>query len=68
MKAVGCGWQQGVKFTDIEVTRNEIGKPEVTLSGVVSEFAINLNITKIHISLSHNDDVAIAYAIAVGEG
>lgn len=67
MKALGCGWRGGVKFSDIEVSQNHLGKPMIELSGVTKSIAEQQNVTKIHISLSHDRSVAIAYAIAVGE-
>lgn len=67
MKAIGTGWQQGVSFQQIEISRDQLGKPVVRLFGKAQEIASNQGISEIHISLSHNRDTAIAYAIAVGE-
>lgn len=68
MKALGIGWQKGIKFTDIEVQHDQYGKPSIALFGVALDIAGRNNITQVHISLSHNNQVAVAYAIAVGEG
>lgn len=67
MKALGCGWQQGVGFKQIEISRDDWGKPIVRLYDRAQEVASMQKISEIHISLSHNRDTAIAYAIAVGE-
>lgn len=67
MKALGFGWRGGIKFTDIDVSHDHLGKPVVKLSGKTKELAEQSKVTKIHLSLSHDRSVAIAYAIAVGE-
>lgn len=67
MKALGCGWQKGVRFTDIEILQETSGKPIVSLHGQASVIARNKQITQVHLSLSHDRSVAIAYAISVGE-
>lgn len=66
MKAIGCGWQKGVRFKDIEINQDQWGKPVVLLSGRVKEIADARKITQLHISLAHDRISAIAYAIAVG--
>ena len=68
MKALGCGWNHGVRFTDIEILREESGKPAVNLFGQAQKIAQSLKVTGIHISLSHNRSTAVAFALCVGEG
>ena len=50
------------KGWDIEITGG--GKPEVILYGKAKELAKQMNIFNIHISLSHEEDKAIAFAIS----
>lgn len=60
-KALGTGFR-GFTFRDIEVLRNNLGKPIVNLSSnIESKFLEHEYI--VHISLSHNKTNAIAYAI-----
>ena len=40
------------------------GKPEIILHGKAKELANELNINNIHVSLSHEEDKAIAYTIS----
>ncbi len=66
MKAMGCGWRQGVAFTDIEIMQDTWGKPIIKLRGKAEQIADEQGISQIHISLTHDKISAIAYAIAVG--
>jgi holo-[acyl-carrier protein] synthase len=63
MKALGRGFGQGIAWREIEVTRGE-GAPGVRLSGGAQAYAEALGIRRIHLSLSHTADLAIAYVIA----
>ena len=62
MKSLGMG-ARGVKWTDIEILGR--GKPEVRLSGKVADRAHALGVTRIEVSLTHGEDMAIAVAVAV---
>jgi len=64
LKAIGTGWRQGVSFKEIEIVNNERGRPEIFLSGKAREFATDLEITSIQVSLSHLKDFAIAVVAA----
>ena len=67
MKLVGTGWRGKIAWTDIEVTNNEAGQPQVTLSGEVKAIAERLRIGQISISITHTADFAIASAVALAE-
>ena len=60
-KAVGSGFRD-FSFKDIEVLRDELGKPIVNLSEKVINKIGSENI-KINLSISHNKSSAIAFAI-----
>lgn len=64
-KALGTGFR-GFGLIDIEVLRNEIGKPIVNLSNNIYE-KINRKDFKIQVSISHNNENAIAFAIMEGK-
>ena len=55
-----------IKWTDIGVENNSSGQPEINLSGRALEISKGLKISKIYISMTHNDSYGLAYAIAVG--
>ena len=69
-KALGTG-MRGFSFKDIEILRNELGKPEVILhSGaklIGNKLIGNNNSLRIHLSISHNNSSAIAYSVLEGE-
>ncbi len=61
-KALGTGiFQYSMK--DIEIDRNANGKPVVILKGKAKQIAQKLGEYKIHISISHSRENAIAYAV-----
>lgn len=60
-KALGTGFR-GISLNDIEILRDELGKPIVNLSdSIVKQF--NLKECKIHLSISHDKSKAIAFVI-----
>ncbi len=66
-KALGTGFTC-FSLTEIEILRQESGRPYVRLSGRAKETADRLGITNIHISLSDSKNMAIAFAVAVAAG
>ena len=65
-KALGTGMKEGVAWRGIEVTREPGRAPRIVLHGRAAEVAAGLGIKTIHISLSHSDSHALAFAIAEG--
>lgn len=63
LKALGTGWRDGIKFLDIEITNNSLGKPSITLSGEAKNIAEKLGAKSIHISMSHTKKLANAFVI-----
>ena len=53
-----------VRFSEIEILADETGRPTVTLLGQTGREAAQIGIEKVLISLSYDDDIAIAYALA----
>lgn len=60
-KAIGTGIR-GFALRDIEVLRDELGKPIVNVSDVVKN-NINFDNFKLHVSIAHNKSTATAYVI-----
>ncbi|KAG8960156.1 3-oxoacyl-[acyl-carrier-protein] synthase, partial [Tulasnella sp. 408] len=54
----------GAGMKDIEILPNTDGVPEVVLRGDAKVAADSKKISKVHVSLSHSDTVAIAFAQA----
>jgi holo-[acyl-carrier-protein] synthase len=61
-KALGSGFR-GFGLKDIEIGRDNLGKPIVELKGRAKELAESQGAYTIHLSISHGEDNAIAYAI-----
>lgn len=66
LKAMGTGLA-GCRWVDVEVRRKNGGPPEVLLHGAASELAKEKGIAAVLISLSHDGDRAVAFAVAAGE-
>lgn len=63
MKALGTGWNHGVRWRDCEVVRAPGGRPTMTFHGKAGEFAARLGAKNIALSLSHTAEQAIAFVI-----
>src|SRR5882762_8940761 len=63
MKALGTGWSRGVRWRDIEVSRQPGSRPTITFHGKAAEFAARLGAVHIALSLSHTAEQAIAQVI-----
>lgn len=62
-KAMGTGWRDGLSWKEIEIENNELGKPDLVLSGKSKQLAEENQISKIHVSLSHIKETAVAVVI-----
>ena len=63
MKALGTGWNHGVRFRDVEVSRLPGKRPTITFHGKAAEFAEKLGTKNVALSLSHTAEQAIAQVI-----
>ena len=63
MKALGTGWSHGIRWRDIEVTREASGEPTLRLEGVAGEFAERLGVRHISLSITHSGNLALAQVI-----
>ena len=63
MKAIGTGWNHGVRWRDLEVARKPGGRPTLVLHGKAAEFAAKLGATNIALSLTHTAEQAMAQVI-----
>jgi holo-[acyl-carrier protein] synthase len=62
MKAVGKA--QGLSFQEVQVVKDEFGKPSFELFGTSEKTVLAKGIANLHLSLSHDGQMAIAYVIA----
>ena len=63
LKALGTGLRQHMSWRDMEVWRDDLGKPSLRLYGYLHERCIVEEIRYIHLSLSHSVTCAIAQVI-----
>lgn len=61
-KALGTGVRK-FSLNDIEVLRDELGKPYIVLNGNAEEICKTLGITEVFVSISHEGNLAMAYVI-----
>jgi holo-[acyl-carrier protein] synthase len=63
MKALGTGWNHGVRWRDCEVVRMPGGRPTIVFHGKAAEFAARLGVKNAAMSISHTAEQAIAQVI-----
>jgi holo-[acyl-carrier protein] synthase len=63
MKALGTGWNHGVRWRDIEVARKPGSRPTIVFHGVAADFASRLGTKNIALSLTHTKEEAFAQVI-----
>jgi holo-[acyl-carrier protein] synthase len=68
MKAIGTGWNLGVKWQDFEVVNEKSGRPKLVLHGVAEQMARKLGGERVSISLTHTSEMAFAIVILESTG
>jgi len=63
MKALGTGWNFGVRWRDVEVSRKPGGRPTLLFHGKAAEFAAKLGAVNVALSLTHTPQQAMAQVI-----
>ena len=66
-KALGTGFS-GFWPSDVEILRDQQGRPYVVLHGKALEIGVSLNVSKWHISITNTSQIAAAYVVAEGQG
>ncbi len=66
LKVLGTGLAQGLSWQGIEVVRDAHGAPAVRLHGTAAARARRLGIERVHLSLAHTKEHALAFALAEG--
>jgi len=63
MKALGTGWQRGVRWQDFEVANLPSGQPTLKLHGVAARFAQQQGVSSISLSLTHTATLGLAFVV-----
>lgn len=66
LKVLGTGLRN-IKWTEIEITKDDLGMPHVRLDGTAEALARRQGISKILVSISHSRRYAIAQAVGIKE-
>lgn len=62
-KAIGTG-VRGFSLCEVEILRDETGKPHIALSGAAKKIVDEAGISGLFISISHSEEYAVAQVIA----
>jgi holo-[acyl-carrier protein] synthase len=63
MKALGTGWNNGVRWRDVEVVREPGRRPTIKFHAKAAEVATRLNARNISLSITHTAEQAMASVI-----
>jgi len=63
-KALGVGLRRdGIRWREVEVVPNPMGKPEFLVTGRAAQLCEEAGITKMHLTLTDEDQLALAVVI-----
>lgn len=62
-KALGCGIGEKAALVEIEVVRDEAGKPGIVLHGTAAATAATMGVQEIQVSLTHTALYAAAFVV-----
>ncbi|HSM50847.1 MAG TPA: holo-ACP synthase [Thermoanaerobaculia bacterium] len=67
LKALGTGWAEGLGLRQVVVEHAPSGAPRVVLTGAARHRAEALGGDRVHLSITHDRDLAAAVAILEGD-
>ncbi len=62
--AKALGAPPGLRWTDVIVSNDEAGRPELVITGTVAAAAARLGVTDWHVSISHDAGICVAMVVA----
>ncbi|MBI3811580.1 MAG: holo-ACP synthase [Nitrospirae bacterium] len=65
LKALGTGWSGGIRWTEISVINEPVGKPRVEVAGTVKKLMDERGVKEIQVSISHDTDYSIAQVVLI---
>ncbi len=63
VKALGTGFARGITLQHLEIVNNRMGRPELFFFGPAHDLIKKMNVQKIHLSISHGHNTAVAAVI-----
>lgn len=67
-KALGTGISRGVNWLEIEVVREQGGRPSIRFHGRASEIAVHLGVAHAALSITHTAALSMASVVLENEG
>ena len=64
LKSIGTGIEDGFSLKEIEILKDDSGRPQVKITGNLKLIIERLKITNWHISITHTETSSIAFVIA----
>ena len=64
--AKALGAPPGLRWADVEVGHDRVGRPALTVRGTVADAAHGLGVRRWHVSLTHDRGVSVAFVVAEG--
>ncbi|MFO7646886.1 MULTISPECIES: holo-ACP synthase [Halomonas] len=66
VKALGTGLRRGMRWTEIQVVNDALGRPSLVLAGKAHELAMAAGVRAVHLSISDEEALAIAFVVLEG--
>jgi holo-[acyl-carrier protein] synthase len=63
LKALGTGWQEGIRWQDVEVLAGDLGKPELRFHGRAQEIMVERGAKSAQLTISHATEYAVAAVV-----
>ena len=63
LKALGTGWQKGIRWKDVETAAGPLGKPELTFHRKAKQLFDESGATRALVTITHASDYAVAVVI-----
>jgi len=67
LKAIGLGYREGIRLTDIEVVNDPLGKPSLRLYRKAGALFQSLGVEQALLTLSHDRPFAVAHVLLEGK-
>lgn len=67
-KALGTGFRNGIRFVDIQVRHDALGKPQLAFEAAAAARAEALGVVRSELSISDERSYAVAFVVLVGAG
>lgn len=63
VKALGTGLRKGMRWTEIQVVNDALGRPSLVLAGRARELSVLAGVRVLHLSLTDEVDLALAFVV-----